>query len=142
MQKRSIGLTILGWFEIVVGFLGGGFFLLCLLYFFAYVRSGGGNILMVFIVFFPPAALLSGLCFIGAEILRLKKRAWIMNVFVYPLVHIYLYIIFWILKKWNISIFGYVIEKISIIWWLALAVLIFYLLHPKIKAQFFGSHSK
>ena len=93
MRKRSIGLTILGWFEIVVGFFGSGFFLFFLLFSLAYVESYGSldrDFLFVFIIFSPPAVLLLSLLFLGIGVLKLKKWAWIMSIFLYPVVHIYI----------------------------------------------------
>lgn len=90
-QKRSIGLTILGWVEIVVGFLGTGFCLLCFLYFIAYARAMGGNFLLISAVFLPPALIFLSLSFLGTGILKLKRWAWKSNVILYPLGHIYIW---------------------------------------------------
>ena len=141
MTKRCLGLTILGWFEIVAGLVGGGFFFFLLIYFLAYIKSYDGRgiqFLWAFAAFLPSALMFLTLSFLGAGVLRLRKWAWRLNVFLYPLMHIYIYIPgLWLPKQWRVYLVAYIFEKISIVWWLILAILIAYLLLPGVKAQFF-----
>ena len=140
MNKYSIGLIMLGWAEIVVGFLGGGFFIYYLLYFLSYVKSSyipNQNFLII-ASFLPVAMLFLSLILIGIGILKRKKWAWVMNVFVYPALHVYIYIArFWLPELYWDTFLVYIIDKVFVIWWLIPIYIIFYLTRPQVKACFF-----
>lgn len=96
MKKRSLGLTLLGWFEILMGTGGFLFASLCWIILLALIQkkmTGHGEgvnfqdflyiILAILAAFLPLITII-----IGRGILKLKKWAWRLNIFLKPIIYI------------------------------------------------------
>lgn len=151
-KKRSLGVTLLGWFEIIMGIIGGG----CLFLYYGmlisyYLDSSSIEFkqyialysftIFVFCFFF--------MFFLGKGILKLRKWAWKWNLFICPsipfslVIYIYIGDLFLIEKKsiivMLIDVFKF--RPVIVLFFIA-GIIMYYLTCPKVRAQFFEQKLK